>query len=148
MARVRHAGHTGSPARIARLLSVLADRTRLRILALLNAGDRCVCEIHQSLRLPQPTVSRHLAQLRRAGLVATRKDGLWVHYRLARRRADGLWSLLEAVEARVATSPEGREDRSKIEALPVCCEHARATIESDALRETDVHGTHATRSRR
>ena len=61
----------------------LADQTRLRILALLATGDVCVCHIHESLGLPQPKVSRHLAYLRRAGLVVARKEGLWVHYRLA-----------------------------------------------------------------
>jgi ArsR family transcriptional regulator len=65
------------------LFKALADRTRLRILGLLSEGDVCVCHIHESLALPQPTVSRHLAYLRRAGLVLGRKDGLWVHYRLA-----------------------------------------------------------------
>lgn len=42
-----------------------------------------MCELHGSLRLPQPTVSRHLASLRRAGLVVARRDGIWMHYRLA-----------------------------------------------------------------
>ena len=61
----------------------LADRTRLRILALLMDGEVCVCDIHDTLRLPQPTASRHLAYLRRAGLVEARRDGTWMHYRLA-----------------------------------------------------------------
>ena len=65
------------------LFKALGDRTRLRILALLAAGEVCVCNIHESLSLPQPTVSRHLAHLRKAGLVATRRDGVWMHYRLA-----------------------------------------------------------------
>jgi len=65
------------------LFKALADRTRLRILGLLGGGEICVCHIHESLNLPQPTVSRHLAYLRRAGLVVGRKEGLWVHYRLA-----------------------------------------------------------------
>jgi ArsR family transcriptional regulator len=61
----------------------LADRTRLRILALLVDGEVCVCDIHDTLRLPQPTASRHLAYLRRAGLVEARRQGTWMHYRLA-----------------------------------------------------------------
>jgi ArsR family transcriptional regulator, arsenate/arsenite/antimonite-responsive transcriptional repressor len=61
----------------------LADATRLRILSLLVEGEVCVCEIHDSLRLPQPTVSRHLAYLRRTGLVESRRDATWMHYRLA-----------------------------------------------------------------
>src|SRR5919198_6117161 len=72
-----------SLGRIERLFRALSDATRLRILALLVDGEVCVCRLHETLRLPQPTVSRHLAYLRRSGLVATRRDGLWIHYRLA-----------------------------------------------------------------
>jgi ArsR family transcriptional regulator, arsenate/arsenite/antimonite-responsive transcriptional repressor len=61
----------------------LADGTRLRILALLVEGEVCVCDIHDTLRLPQPTASRHLAYLRRTGLVDARREGTWMHYRLA-----------------------------------------------------------------
>ena len=61
----------------------LADATRLRILALLIDGEVCVCDIHDTLRLPQPTVSRHLAYLRRTGLVEARREGTWMHYRIA-----------------------------------------------------------------
>jgi len=72
--------HTGA---LAKLFQALADPTRLRILGLLLNGEVCVCDIHDTLRIPQPKASRHLAYLRRAGLVATRRQGLWVHYRLA-----------------------------------------------------------------
>ena len=68
---------------IERLFKALADATRLRILALLVDGEVCVCHLHETLRLPQPTVSRHLAYLRHSGLVQTRREGLWIHYRLA-----------------------------------------------------------------
>ncbi len=63
--------------------AALADPTRLRILALLGHGEVCVCHIHESLDVPQPTASRHLAYLRRAGLVAARRAGIWMHYRMA-----------------------------------------------------------------
>lgn len=62
--------------------AALADPTRLRILALLRDGEVCVCHIHASLGVPQPTASRHLAYLRKAGLVGARRDGTWMHYRL------------------------------------------------------------------
>jgi ArsR family transcriptional regulator len=68
---------------VASTYKALADPTRLRILALLVAGEVCVCEIHDTLRLPQPTTSRHLAYLRRTGLVEARRDATWMHYRLA-----------------------------------------------------------------
>jgi len=65
------------------VFKALADVTRLRILGLLLTGEVCVCHIHESLKISQPKASRHLAYLRKAGLVDTRRDGLWVHYRLA-----------------------------------------------------------------
>ena len=71
------------------LFKALADATRLRILGLLLTGEVCVCHIHESLKIPQPKASRHLAYLRRAGLVETRREGLWVHYRLGDARRSG-----------------------------------------------------------
>lgn len=68
---------------MATLFQALGDPTRLRILGLLLTGEVCVCHIHESLRIPQPKASRHLAYLRRAGLVDTRREGLWVYYRLS-----------------------------------------------------------------
>jgi ArsR family transcriptional regulator len=65
------------------LFKALADSTRLRILGLLLTGEVCVCHIHESLRITQPKASRHLAYLRRSGLVETRRQGLWIYYRLS-----------------------------------------------------------------
>jgi ArsR family transcriptional regulator len=69
--------------KLADVFRALSDETRLRILALLRSGEVCVCHIHGGLRLPQSTVSRHLAYLRRSGLVEARRQGVWMHYRLA-----------------------------------------------------------------
>jgi ArsR family transcriptional regulator len=66
------------------VFKALADKTRLRILALLGNNEVCVCHIHDSLGLPQPTVSRHLAYLRKSGLVAARRDGVWMHYQVSK----------------------------------------------------------------
>jgi ArsR family transcriptional regulator len=65
------------------LFSGFADPTRLRILNLLAAGELCVCDLVDLLDLPQPLVSRHLAYLRRAGLVAVTRTSKYSHYRLA-----------------------------------------------------------------
>ena len=65
------------------IYAALADPTRLRILSLLGADEICVCHIHASLDVPQPTASRHLAYLRKSGLVEARRAGTWMHYRLA-----------------------------------------------------------------
>ena len=64
------------------VFAALADPTRLRMLALLRDGEVCVCHLHASLDVPQPTASRHLAYLRKAGLVDARRAGIWMHYRL------------------------------------------------------------------
>jgi len=63
------------------LFKTLADPTRLRLLNLLACGETCVCELTDTLRVVQPKVSRHLAHLKRAGLVEARRNGKWMHYR-------------------------------------------------------------------
>lgn len=93
----------------------LADRTRLRILALLAGGEVCVCEIHESLRLPQPTVSRHLAYLRNAGLVTGRKDGLWVHYSLAKTDDPLVNAVLDAAAHWVQHAASTERDVARLE---------------------------------
>ncbi len=70
-------------AELASVYRALADETRLRLLALIRNGEVCVCHLHASLRLPQPTISRHLAYLRRARLVEARREGVWMYYRLS-----------------------------------------------------------------
>lgn len=66
----------------------VADPNRLRILAMLRQGELCVCQITAVLDLAPATVSKHLSLLRTAGLVRQRKDGRWVHYRLAEHSAN------------------------------------------------------------
>ncbi|MDD5760114.1 MAG: metalloregulator ArsR/SmtB family transcription factor [Desulfobulbaceae bacterium] len=65
------------------LFKALTEETRLRILALLEKGELCVCDLIAALQIPQSTVSRHLALLRNAGWVTDRRQGLWMYYRLA-----------------------------------------------------------------
>ncbi len=66
----------------AAIFKALADETRLRILMLLLDGELCVCEIIAALELPQSTISRHLAYLKRTGWVRDRKQGVWMYYKL------------------------------------------------------------------
>lgn len=70
------------PVELAEVYKAAGAPIRLRILALLSHGERCVCELHDALDAPQPTVSRHLAILRQAGLVRARRDASWAWYRL------------------------------------------------------------------
>jgi ArsR family transcriptional regulator len=101
--------------RLEEVFRALADRTRLRILALLGSGETCVCEIHESLNLPQPTVSRHLAYLRNAGLVVGRKQGLWVHYRLAEPEDPVVGAVLSAAAHWAQHAPSVERDAARLE---------------------------------
>jgi ArsR family transcriptional regulator len=83
-------------AELADVYRALADETRLRILALLRDGEVCVCHLQGSLRLPQPTISRHLAYLRKAGLAEARREGVWMHYRLAPARSPVVKQVVES----------------------------------------------------
>lgn len=65
------------------IFRALSDGTRLKIMNLLSEGELCVCDVMRVLKEPQSKVSRHLAYLRRAGLVKGRKEGLWMHYELS-----------------------------------------------------------------
>ena len=100
---------------LAGLYGALADATRLRILGVLADGEVCVGHIHEALRLPQPTVSRHLMHLRRAGLVRTRRDGLWVHYRLADIADPSARAALSAAVHAIGHAPATRTDQQRLE---------------------------------
>jgi len=108
---------TRPPTTLEQLFSALADNTRLRILALLAAGEICVCHIHGALGIPQPMASRHLAYLRRTGLVATRKDGLWVHYRIAVPSDPALASVVAATIDALRSTRGITSDRRKLSGL-------------------------------
>ena len=95
------------------VLKALADKTRLRILALLGNNEVCVCHIHDSLGVPQPTISRHLAYLRRTGLVDARRDGVWMHYRVARSLPPGVQAVLNAAVDAATTVPTTVQDRKQ-----------------------------------
>jgi ArsR family transcriptional regulator, arsenate/arsenite/antimonite-responsive transcriptional repressor len=99
----------------------LSDPTRLRILGLLAGGEICVCNIHECLGIPQPTASRHLAYLRRKNLVETRKDGLWVHYKLAALDEPLMRVVMNAVTHVLAHCDSVEKDRQRFEAQTGCC---------------------------
>jgi ArsR family transcriptional regulator len=101
------------------LFKALGDVTRLRILGLLLTGEVCVCDIHESLKIPQPKTSRHLAYLRRSGLVETRREGLWIHYRLGRLADPVLAGLVDAV--RHALTHTARRDAERLQKRTGCC---------------------------
>jgi len=67
---------------LTKIFRALSNDTRLRLIRLLVSGEQCVCKLFQALKLSQPKVSRHLAYLKKVGLVKSRKEGLWQHYSL------------------------------------------------------------------
>ncbi len=97
----------------ARLFKALSDETRLRILALLLAGELCVCDLMAVLEAPQSTVSRHLAYLRNAGLVDDRRQGVWIYYRLAQGEALQQ-GLLQLLGGRLPETPQAGRDREAL----------------------------------
>src|ERR1700727_2379936 len=88
-----------------RLFAALADRTRLRLLNLMNGREVCVCFFVEILKQGQPKISRHLAYLRRAGLVQARREGKWMHYRMERPADPGAASILDATLKSFETDP-------------------------------------------
>jgi ArsR family transcriptional regulator len=107
--------------RLETLLKALADGTRLRILGLLATGEVCVCHIHESLRISQPKASRHLAYLRRAGLVTTRRDGLWIHYALAPAADPLVATIQQAVTHALGHVEAVRKDARRLQRQTGCC---------------------------
>lgn len=92
--------------------AALADPTRLRILSLLGDGEICVCHLHASLDVPQPTASRHLAYLRKSGLVEARREGIWMHYRLAAQDNPVVASVVKAaLHALTHTDISAKDER-------------------------------------
>ena len=101
--------------RLEQVFKALADKTRLRILALLGNNEVCVCHIHDSLGLPQPTVSRHLAYLRRTGLVAVRRDGVWMHYRVSPALDPVVRHVVNAAVEALTQMPTTNQDRRQFQ---------------------------------
>ena len=106
---------------LAQVFKLLSDETRLRILGLLLTGEVCVCHIHESLKIPQPKASRHLAYLRRAGLVEARRDGLWMHYRLAALSDPVMATLDASVRHALAHMDIVRRDAERLQKKTGCC---------------------------
>lgn len=117
------------------VLKVLGDRTRLRILGLLLHGETCVCDLHETLKVPQPKVSRHLAVLRNAGLVETRRQGLWVHYRLAELTDSRLALVADSVRQVLAQLDAVQRDAARLQQRGSSCTPVPLTLVRAATPE-------------
>ncbi|MGH8186840.1 MAG: ArsR/SmtB family transcription factor [Steroidobacteraceae bacterium] len=116
------------------MLKALADPTRMRILALLGSSEVCVCHIHTALGIPQPTASRHLAHLKKAGLVESCKIGLWVHYCLRPLPDPGLQAVVDAARTAAEHTTVASRD---------CCRLTEAikVIRSPLQEQPDQRGS-------
>jgi ArsR family transcriptional regulator len=110
-----------SQDRVDLMFRAFSDRTRLRLLNMLRGGETCVCDLVDVLAVPQPKVSRHLAYLRRAGLVMARKDGLWMHYHLAPAKSEFHKSLLNCLACCFQSVPELKRDIERLGRKPSSC---------------------------
>ncbi len=99
---------------LAQTFKALSDETRLRILAQLFGGERCVCDLMAALDLPQSTVSRHLAYLRNASLVEDRREGVWMYYRLREDLPAFEQELLCGLARELSSSPQADQDSARI----------------------------------
>lgn len=99
--------------------SALADRTRLRLINLMGDDEVCVCYLVEVFGTNQPKISRHLAYLRRAGIVAARREGRWMHYRVTEPTEPRAARVFQEVRAWISGEKEMQRDRERL--AKVCC---------------------------
>jgi ArsR family transcriptional regulator len=112
------------------LFRALADPTRLRLLNLIGNREICVCYFVEILGMSQPKVSRHLAYLRRAGVVASRREGKWMHYRLAAPKDEAVAGVLRETLKHLAAKAEMQRDIAKLGSA--CCKPEKFELLQDA----------------
>ena len=104
---------------IALLFKALADQTRLRLINLIGDEEICVCFFVEVLKTNQPKISRHLAYLKRAGVVATRREGKWIHYRLVGPADPHAARIFREVRSWLDNNPAMVTDRTRLR--KICC---------------------------
>jgi len=114
---------SAKPFDLSKLFAALSDRTRLRLLNLMGDREVCVCYFVEILGLGQPKISRHLAYLRKAGIVSARRDGKWMHYRVAWPADSGASAILEITLKTLGTKREMQSDLARLS--QACCEPDR-----------------------
>lgn len=102
------------------LFKALADRTRLRLLNLIGSEEICVCFFVEVLRTNQPKISRHLAYLRKAGVVSSRRDGKWMHYRIVEPPDSHAANIFREVRTALEDDPVMQRDRTRL--ARICCQ--------------------------
>jgi ArsR family transcriptional regulator len=116
-------GRTAKPLDMVQLFAALADPTRLRLLNLMNGREVCVCYFVEILKQGQPKISRHLAYLRRAGIVEARREGKWMHYRIEWPTDTRAASILDATLKSFEADRNMQADLTRLG--KACCEPQR-----------------------
>ena len=119
-----------------RFYQALGDGTRLRLLNLMGDQELCVCYFVEILGQPQPKISRHLAYLRSAGVVAVRRQGTWMHYRIVRPEHAGAARVLGETLAWMQADRRMQADRARLS--KVCCSPKRSAALQGAPLPTPV----------
>ncbi len=101
------------------LFKALADRTRLRLINLMGDDEVCVCFFVEVLKINQPKISRHLAYLKRAGVVEARRDGKWIHYRISEPADAHAATIVREVRSWLESDPAMQKDRARL--AKICC---------------------------
>lgn len=99
---------------IEQFFKALADRTRLRVIHLLGSDELCVCSVVAALQTSQPKISRHLAYLRRAGLVSARREGKRMHYRIVEPSDAHAAEVFREVRNGLPDNLQMRRDRERL----------------------------------
>ena len=102
-----------------KLFRALADSTRLRLLNLMSEQEICVCYFTETIGVPQPKISRHLAYLRKAGIVEARREGKWMHYRLAVPADSDTAAILRSTISVLRANKQMQRDRERLNRA--CC---------------------------
>lgn len=105
----------------------LGDNTRLRLLNLMGEQEVCVCYFVEILNAPQPKISRHLAYLRKAGIVSARREGKWMHYRIVMPPHIGATQILKQTLASLKEEKSMQTDSARL--TKACCAPARYALE-------------------
>lgn len=116
---------------LARFFQALGDNTRLRLLNLIGEREVCVCYFVEVLGVPQPKISRHLAYLRKAGMVSSRREGKWMHYRMVTPPHTGASQVLRQTLESLKEDKGMQADRERL--TKACCSPAKYALEGAPL---------------
>ncbi len=125
-----------APFDVERFFQALGDNTRLRLLNLMGDQEICVCYFVEILGGPQPKISRHLAYLRSAGIVAARREGKWMHYRVVMPQHIGASQILKQTLGWLKEEKSMQADRTRL--TRACCAPAKYPLLDGAPLPTTI----------